>query len=459
MGKQVKAPASSLAAEWEAPRVVLERIVMRSGSLRGLGQRCGRSTMYLWRQVRQNKGFNLFTTGKVLTQIGVPARFFYEEVLDLAPQHDPAWVLEFFREGSGLPRDPFLAAMHFRLSQLLDKATVHGRRRRRGEIEMLEEKPLFEKRTTKADLEKLGWDLLLSAESAASGDRGLERCQLADCGHLMLVWAAIQQARGRRDDGIDAHVLGYRLALAGADSRVLGKFFGSAASLLADLGQPGSGLRFAEQARIVFHRRRDRGLLARALVQVSLLLSDLGRYEEARAEALTALRFAHRDHWRTRASAWLQLAHLAGLRGKLGKALTLIGWAKKHARSRDALGALVSWREGRILGRLGRPRAAAAALLGTLRTFEKGGQPLEVARVAVELVEMLIKAGRRGEAQKIAQSFTPFFERLGGQGPALALWLDLLALILQGSWERCLEHAALARGALRNPDLRIRLEA
>lgn len=456
MGK-VKTPPSKLAAEWEAPRVVLERIVMRRGSLRGIGQGCGRSTMFLWRQLRQNKGFNLFATGRVLTHIGVPARFFYEEVLDLSPQYDPAWVLQHFRENGDIPRDPFLAAVGFRLNQLLQKATVPGRRRRRrGEIEALEERGHFDGRTTKTDLEKLGMELLLLAESAASGDRGLERGQLVDSGHLLLVWGAIQQSRGHRDDSVEAHVLGYRLALAGGDSRVLGKFFCSASSLLSDLGQPGPALRFVEHARRLF--QRDRGLLARALVRASLALSDLRRYEDSRAEALTALRFAARDDRRTRAAAWLQLGNLALLRGEPRKALASIGWAKKNAPGGGDLRASILWREGWVLGRLGRPRPASAALLGAIRAFEKRGQPLDVARVAVDLAEMLVRAGRGGEARKAALALTPGFERLGNHSPARALWLDLLALLLQGSWSLCLEHTVQLREALRRADLRIRPE-
>lgn len=457
MNKRVEPPSSTLAPEWEAPRVVLERTVLRHGSMRGLGPRLGRSTMFLWRQLKQNKGFNLFAVGKVLTHIGVPARFFYEEVLDFAPQYDAAWVLEHFRENGAIPRDPFLAAIHFRLSQLPEKRTGHRRRRdRRGEIEVLEERPLFERRKTKSQVEKLSWGLLQSAEAAAAGDRGLECGQLADCGHLLLVWGKIQQVRGHRDDAVDAHVLAYRLALASGDTKVLGRFFCSAASLLVDLGHPGSGLRFAEQACYLFLRQSDRGLLAQALLQSSLLLNDLRRHEESRAEALAALRFADGDQWRTRASAWSHLAHLAQLRGNLRKALAAMGLAKKYTQGREDLGAAVAWREGVLLSRLGRPRAAGVALRVAIRIFEKRQEPLEAAKVAVDLAETWIRAGRMAEAQETAQSLTPHFEKFGSQSQALALWLDLLALLLQGA--SSLEHVAQVRKALQKEDLRLRLE-
>ncbi len=455
-----KQPSSSLAAEWEAPRLVLERIVTRHGSFRGLGTSLGRSTMFLWRQLRQNKGFNLIATGKVLNHIGVPARFFYEEVLEFAPQYDAAWVLEHFRENGDLPRDPFLAAGHSRFTRLLDlAATGSCRRARRHEIETLAERPLFERRKTKAELEKLGWQLLLSAEAAAAGDRGLEKGQLADCGHLLLVWGAIQQARGHRDDSVDAQVLGYRLALAAGDTKVQGTFLCSAAALLSELGQAAAGLRCAEQASRLFQRQRDRGLLAQALLRISLSLSDLGRHEESRAEALAALRFADRGEGRTRASAWLHLGHLAALRGQLRKALAAMIRAKKYASGRDDLGVYASWKEGVLLGQLGRPAAAGATLRAALRLFEKRQEPRKAAQVAVDLAEMLIRAGRKNEAQETVQSLTPCFEKFGSQSQALARWLDLLALLLQGAWGSCLEHVASVRSALKNVDLRLRVEA
>lgn len=235
----------------EAPRRMFERLVLRQGSLRGLGAKCGRSTMWIWRQLRQNKGVDLLKTAKVLWQLQIPLRYFYEEILAETPQYDPCWVLLHFREGNkDQQRDAFLASLHYRFLRLVDQPLTTAPplpARRFAEIEALETKRLFDRSAAKRELEKLGREILLSAETAAS-TQSLHRWHLADCATLLLVWGVIQRTFGRRDDTADAYVLAFKLASKGGDSKVLGLFFYRASYLLCEFGQPASGLRFAEKA-------------------------------------------------------------------------------------------------------------------------------------------------------------------------------------------------------------------
>ncbi len=78
--------------------------------------------------------------GQILDQLEVPPRFFYEEILDQTAPYDPVWLLEHFRGRHGLPRDPFLVAVHDRLPATSRSPGNSGRRAAPKEIEELEEK-------------------------------------------------------------------------------------------------------------------------------------------------------------------------------------------------------------------------------------------------------------------------------------------------------------------------------
>lgn len=438
----------------ETPRRVFERIVVRRNSLRGAGKRCGRSPMWIWRQLRQNKSVDLIKTGKVMAHLDVPMRFFYEEMIDESPAYDPCWLLEHYREGNGLPRDPFLAAIHDRLLALLDRRASAGGRRRRVEIDSLEEERYFDRGKAKRGLETLGWEILSSAEAAA-----LDCGQLADSARILMIWGAVQRSQGHRDDATDAYRLGYRLALAGRDSRILGLFYYYAAHLLSiELAQPGHGLRFAEKACAIFQHLRDRDLLSQSLIQTGIAFYELRRYKEAREKAIAALRLAPSESWRVRMGAWMNLANLALVRGKARAALGKLGRAKRLVRGSSYAKAFLFWREAAILSRLNRLAEASRCFRKAINAFEKFGQPLDVAFVALDLGEMLMSAGRFAEALTMAKAVTPCFEKLRCNTQAMALWLDLLALIIQGSRESSLAHVVLLRKELKTADPKIRLQ-
>ncbi len=441
---------------YEAPRRVFERIVLRRGSLRGLGQRCGRSTMWIWRQLRQNKGIDMVKTGKVLDQLGVPVRFFYEEILDQTPEYDPAWLLEHYRENNGIPRDPFLAEVHDRLLSLLDHPAVAGGKRRRAEIVVLDDRRFYDRNAAKKGLEALAQEILRESEERVEKGEPVRRGALADIARALIVWSGIQRTRGHRDDSVDGYRLSYRLLVRGGDLAVLGIFFYFVPNLLIELGQPHHALRFAEQACTVFQQLRDRDLLAQGLIQRSVALKAVGRNEESRLQAIAALRVAPRSASRTRSAAWSRLGNYALARGKCRSALGKFGRAKKLAADASYLQGFFAWREAVVLVQLGRQKEAVAHFRKAIDLYERFGQPLDVAFVAVDLAEMLVKMGRFAESLAIAQALTPTFEKLSVNAQALALWLDMVALILQGSRDGSLAHAVLLREALETADPKIR---
>ena len=442
----------------EAPRRVFERIVLRRGSLRGLGQRCGRSTMWIWRQLRQNKGVDMAKTGKVLDQLGVPIRFFYEEILDQTPEYDPAWLLEHYREGNGIPRDPFLAEVHDGFLSLLDHSSIKGGQRCRAEIEVLDEQRLLDRPAAKQGLEELGRALLESCGSQVQAGLPVLRGVLADAAHVLLLWAGIQRSRGHRDDSVDGFRLAYRLAVRCGDQLMLGNFFHLASNLLLELGQASHALRFSEQAGAIFQQLRDRDFLAQSLICTSVALRALGRHDESRLKAVAALRIAPRGASRTRSAAWSRLANIALAQNKCRKALGKLSRARKLVPRRSYFAAFFTWREASVLAKLGRQTEAISGYQKAIDLYEKYGQPLDVAFVAVDLAEALMTSGRFAETLVIAKALTPTFEKLSANAQAWALWLDLVALILQGSRDTFLAHVVLLRKALDTADPKIRLQ-
>lgn len=440
----------------DTPRRLFERIVLRHGSLRGLGEKCGRSSMWIWRQLRQNKGVDLVKTARVLQLLGIPIRYFYEEILAESPRYDPSWILLHFREGNkDQKRDPFLAALHYRFHRLLDHplGSAAPPPRRFKEIEALEAERLFDRAAAKRQLEKLGHELLTSAETAAP--RGVHRWHLADCADLLLVWGVIQRTCGRRDDATDAYVLAYKLASKSGDTRVLGLFYQRASYLLSELGQPNQGLRFAEKSCRLLRSSRDSGLVAGALVQLTVALADLQQFREARIEAVATLRVASRYDWRSRASVWIILGNIALSHGEYRKALGKFARAQGIAKT-DYLKACIHWRKAVAFGQLQSTENAALAFREAIDLFEACGQPLDVAFVAVDLAEMLMQQGQFAETLGLVQALSPSFERLSTNAQAFRLWMDLCALILSGSKRGSVEQISIIRTALKEADPKIR---
>jgi tetratricopeptide (TPR) repeat protein len=428
--------------------LVFEAIVGRCSSLRGSGKLCGRSIMWIWRQLRQNKSFDLCKVAEALTKLEVPLRFFFEEVIDALPGLDPAWVLRHLHRGGG-PLDPFLAAAQERLEPLLALPAVPAAiPRRHREIDALGAKRLIDPGWAKAELELLAADLIATAEASGGRALGVDRGILADCARLFLAWSAAQSSLGRRDDGIEACVLACRMAEATGDSQARGIFYLHGSRLLSDLKRSGQALRFVQAACGVLQRERKRGPLAEALVQKSIVLAGLQQDREARIEAIAALRLAARTDWRIRATAWLQLAELAVSRRDYRRALARLGRAKKNALP-GHLKATIKWREARVLDGLGRVLEANLAFRSAIGTFERQKRPLEAARIAVDHLEMSLKHGRSQDVLARLKASSPHFEQLGCQSRAFELWMDLCALFMaDGPRARPLAQVAAVRRAL-----------
>ncbi len=436
-----------------AAREILERIVLRCGSFRSLGVRCGSSRMWVWRQLRQNKGLVLGKIAKALASLAVPPRFFLEELTETLPAYDPVWVLEHFcpRRAAG---DPFLAKLESRFRRLLEYPSTPsaGTFRRHREIEALEEKILFDPQAAKAELEILGRDLLVAGEAAIAGGQGLSRGYLVDCARLLLVLGKLQSATGSRAGAVAALALAHELGLATGDAATLGLFFTDAARLLSELGQPGLALRFAQAAVRHFQTLRDRRWVPSALLQISHACGQLGQPREARIHAIAALRLDTRDRWGIRPAAWLQLADLATARGHFGRAFGLLERAKKNSRKGE-LQPEIHARQAVLLVHLGRTEKAAKVFGKALKHFNRQAKYLEIAGFATDLAEALILKGRFAATLELVRATTPHFERLGVSEQAPALWMDLCALILDGHRQDCRKQVLLVRQAL--PSARI----
>lgn len=474
----------------EAPRRVFERIVLRRGSLRGAGRRCGRSDMWLWRQLRQNKGLDLAKTGQVLAQLEVPLRFFYEEILDATSPYDPLWLLDHFRERQPAAENGaveagqgtgFLAWIRGRAQNLLVHPPAGPRgdyRRCRAELETLEERRFFDRDEAGTRLEEVAASILAQTEPSVALPRGL----FGDLAFCLLIWADHQRLGGRRDEAVDACQIAFPWVERSRDRRIGGTFYLFASELLLELTQAGHALRFAERARLLFEgsfegwRRGE--WVARAHLQRGRALQGLGRPVEARVEGKLALRLAAGASWRIRVDAQLLLAELALSRGNVAAAAAGARRARRFCLGPSSFEARVCRREAEICRRLGQREKALALWERSLELGRRFSSPREVARVAVDLAEMLVEAGLLERARELAKSCTPLFEQFGGEryggeryggeryggekgcgsasgqeagggeSSALSLWLDLFALLLRQDREGALAQMALLRRAV-----------
>lgn len=438
------APAPDLG---EASREVLRSISRRCGRLRKMGGQRERSLGWIWRQLRENKSFDLAKIAKALEGLTVPPAFFLEEIAGALPACDPPWLLEHFRPPGGAS-DPLVSTLGHRFRCLLafplaSRARVECRQR---EIARFEEQYLFDRQTAKAGLEILGRELLVTAEAAAGG-RSLARGHLADCARFLRAWGAIQLSGGAHSESVDSYVLAYRFAVASGDTLSLGFFYHDASRLLLELAQPEHALRFAEKALHHFAARRDRSLLPKALLRLSQALAKLGRHSEARAEAVAALRLCPRSQWRTRTAAWLQLADLATERGSYRRTLGLLRKALANARS-PALEAFIHGQLAITLVHLGRKKAADRAFRDAVELFESSGENVAAALLTVDLAEALVQSGLFAETLELVRTMTPRFERLAGAVAACVLWIDLGALIVGGRRDGLREEVVRVREAL-----------
>jgi tetratricopeptide (TPR) repeat protein len=398
---------------------IFEAIVLRCGSLRGMGKRCGQSNMWIWRQLRQNKSFDLVKAAKTFSRLQVPLRFFFEEAADALPACDPSWMLRHLRPG-GKVHDPFLAQAQERIRQILDRPAVASLVSRRREIEALEEKCVVDPDAAKVELETLAGELLAAAGGGA-------RLILADCARLLLFWSEAQSARGHVDDSALACALAWHLAEAAGERQVRGLFYLQGSRLLTDLGHPARALRFAQAACGLLQWGRRSRYLGEAIVQKSIALAKLGQLRESRVEALGALRLAARTDFRTRAAAWLHLAELAIQRGADRRALPCLRRAKKMVRG-DRLKAIIWWREAVALGRLRRVPEAHRAFRAAIPLLKRH-RPLDAARAAVDHLEMSLRSGRFQDAWARVRAWSPCFEQLGCTSRGFELWMDLCALL------------------------------
>jgi hypothetical protein len=426
---------------------LFEATILRCDSLRGTGERCGRSNMWVWRQLRQNKSFDFVKVAKVLVGLEVPLRYFVEEIADALPASDPAWVLRHLCQAPG-PRDPFLAAAEEEIERLVRRPAAAARApRRRREIEALEENILADPDVAKIELERLSGDLLAAA-AGASAAGGVSRGLFADGALALLAWSEAQRKNGRGGDAVAACALAGRLADAAGDRQAHGSFYLQASRLLADFARSGAALRFARIACCLLRHERKSGRLAAAMLQQSSALAALGKRREARIETLAALRLTARTDWRSRSAAWVQLAELAQARSAKGRQLACLRRAKKLARA-ESLAATIGWQEAKVLGRLGRVQEANQAFRAATAFFNKKNRPLDAARVAIDQLEMFLANDRRQDALKRVRAASPCFERLGSNSRAFELWMDLAALLLAGGpLAQPLAQVAAVRAAL-----------
>lgn len=432
------APREEIAA---AARRTLKQVVERYTSLTRLGQELGRSLQWVWRIIFAAKSFPLEKAEEILQRLGVPLRFFFDQMTADEPDPGPVFVLGFFREDQRLPRAQFLAAHLEELRALAVPGLPAGTApslssERQRELEAL--------RFCDRDgaLKKLEKTMLeLAAEIRGEACRG----RLADLATLLAIWASAQMSQGRRADACDALIVAFELAQCSRHGRALGVCWQRGAFLLAELAEFRHALLFIEKAAVEFglagaHERLPGVAIGRAIIRQSQ-----GRIDESIDELKIARAQLAADDWRLYAMASNALAVSHELQGKIGPARHALAEAVAAWQIDDLGRAPLLWRRGSLALAENHLEEADAALRSAMILYEKYGDPLDSALVAMDLGKCLARRQKLGALRELGRQVLAWRPLFANNPIAAAAMIDLSCTLERAAAEAKIKAEALTR--------------
>jgi tetratricopeptide (TPR) repeat protein len=369
-------------------RVLLRAIADRTKSLAAVGRDTGHSLQWVWRLANTSKNFPIEKAVKVLEEVQVPPRFFFEELCSEEKALSPAWLIAYFREpyGDRLPF-PLQAEVAACRERILDAPPGDGPRRHQAWLLDAAERRHTQDAAVRGEVENVLAGLLGAAEPT--------RGDVADLCHGLGLWATISRRRGRRNAAIDALVGGLELADALDDDALRGHLLGRAAYLLHDLGQTSWALWTNERATEAWTLAGDTEQLTLALSDRALFLQQLGRHAEAAKLFRLVLERVPSRAWRVHAAAHFGLATAAEAAGDLASAEEELRQALKVYQGLDSGLASMCWKAGTVAGGRRSYEFAAQALRRSMELFGRFGQSLQVVLVAVDLADVFARQGKR----------------------------------------------------------------
>ena len=374
---------------------VLKEAVSRSTSARSLSEKLGHAHNYVRRLLAGEIPLQMETLLQVLSTLGFPPELFFEQVFQGRPDADPVAVLKFYREGDGLPRDPFLDEVGPRIEALTHRivdphAAVESRRH---QLDQLEERRFEEREVAKLALEELIREVLDDTECL---DDTVPSRFVADLARACSTWAVIQRVSGYRDNACDMYSLAFGcLPPHGLHPYTEAECYQRAAYLLRDLAAPVAGLQFLHTARDRYLEAGDLEGVGKTLVDKGILLWNLGETLQAIREYNAALKILPSYSVRYRVSALGNLARCYEEENQLAAAIDHIRQACKLYSGRvDILAAQSLANKARIAGKLDLEAEVEESFIEAMAIYEQAGHPGYVLFAALDYADWLLATGR-----------------------------------------------------------------
>ena len=435
-------------------RATLKSIVERYTTLTRLGHDLGHSFQWVWRIVFCAKSFPLEKADEILRKLAVPRRFYFDQLCGDEAEPGPTFVLDFFREAQRLPPAPFLAANLDRLRALATiKPVAAGEPQLHDEGQRELEALRF--RDSDGALATLENSLLtLAAETEQECTRG----RLADLATLLAIWSTTQMSQGRRTDACDALLAAFALAEASRNRRTLAICWQRGAYLLADVAQFRHAHRFIEKAALELGLAAAYERLPGTLIGRGIFRQALGRLDESIEDLKTARKQLPAEDWRLYAMASNALAVSYELQGNLPAARAALSEAVAAWKVDDLGRAPLLWRRGSLALAEGQLAEADTALRGAMILYEKYGDPLDCALVALDLAKCLVRRQKLSVLRELGRQVLAWRPLFATNPIAAAAMIDLSCTLERAAAEARIKAEALAKLSekLKATDLRRR---
>lgn len=355
----------------------------------------------LWRAAHEAQYQPLDRALDALEVVGLPRAAFFselarEEAAGSGPLSPLTW-LRFYRDKS--PGDAFLEEIKPSLLELVASPFETGGKSCRGELRQIEgcrfEDPLGARKALEAKILELVAGFSVETLPSTS--------LLADLATALAMRGSIHRQRGQLGAATDDLLLAYELAARAGDPWVLGLWHQKAPWLLFEAGRYDLALELLEPALRHFFAATAFEEANQLFVDRGILLVELGRCEEAKAEYALALERLGESSWRHRLAVHLNLALIHQKEGHLEPALRELELAAQASRERGLGFAFLRRRGGEILAALGRHSLAIPCLEEALELMTTHGEASDVVGVALELAEAFILVGERKKAHALAR--------------------------------------------------------
>lgn len=414
----------------------------RFGSLKELAQKVGCSATYLYKIQNEERKLSFGLIARLISVLGVTLEAFLRRLLELEwagkkgidqeLTGSPVVLLNQWREPGAEKDSPFLKSLGESLAEIgtFEPLVLPASSAWRSLLLVLEEERLRDWRKTRRRLER--YILRLVRRHAAEGR--VSRMELADLATLLAAWSAVQRVAGLRGFAIDGLTLAFELAERSKDVWADGFCLQKAAYLSHDLGRDGMAAAMIRKAAVCFSEVGTPEDLARLAIDRGYFSYYCGRLDEAQRLLERGLRTLEPNQRLYRASAHLALARIRREKGDLaGARRELDGAIKCHAPS-SIEAAYTSWEAACLATQFEAMERAKAYFVEALQTFAKYGRAGDLAFVALDYAELLLKTGPKSELNVLIKDVLGWLTPLALSNVCLLKpFENLSALLAMGS--------------------------